>query len=102
MMAPLRVRSTVLSSCLARPKSVILGTKSAICKPFSPPEEKGLQIADFVPKITDFGLAKQLDKTVDRTRSGAIMGTPSYMAPEQAMGKASALGPAADTYAPGA
>jgi WD40 repeat protein/serine/threonine protein kinase len=55
-----------------------------------------------VPKITDFGLAKQLDSAVDRTRTGAVMGTPSYMAPEQAGGKSKEIGPACDTYALGA
>jgi WD40 repeat protein len=60
-----------------------------------------------VPKITDFGLAK-LAPTVDGepgsgpTQSGAIMGTPSYMAPEQAAGKTREIGPAADLYALGA
>lgn len=56
---------------------------------------------DGTPKITDFGLAKRLDGTV-HTGSGQIMGTPSYMAPEQAEGKARAAGPAADIYALGA
>jgi WD40 repeat protein len=56
---------------------------------------------DGTPKITDFGLAKQLDET-GRTRTGAILGTPSYMAPEQAGGKARELGPACDIYALGA
>jgi hypothetical protein len=53
-----------------------------------------------VPKITDFGLAKRLDGA-GQTASGAILGTPSYMAPEQAEGKR-AVGPAADVYALGA
>ncbi len=53
------------------------------------------------PKITDFGLAKKLDEA-GQTASGAIMGTPSYMAPEQAGGKSGQLGPAADIYALGA
>jgi Protein kinase domain len=53
------------------------------------------------PKITDFGLAKKLDDA-GQTVSGAIMGTPSYMAPEQAGGKTRELGPACDVYALGA
>jgi serine/threonine protein kinase len=56
---------------------------------------------DGTPKITDFGLAKKLDD-VGQTQSGAIMGTPSYMAPEQAGGKTRELGPACDIYALGA
>jgi predicted Ser/Thr protein kinase len=54
---------------------------------------------DGVPKITDFGLAKRLDASRN-TRSGAVMGTPSYMAPEQAGGWK--VGPAADVYSLGA
>jgi len=61
-----------------------------------------LLTADGQPKITDFGLAKQLDTDVGQTRSGAIMGTPSYMAPEQALGQGKDIGPAADIYALGA
>jgi hypothetical protein len=57
--------------------------------------------ADGAPKITDFGLAKMLD-AVGHTGSGAIMGTPPYMAPEQAAGKRKEVGPAVDTYALGA
>jgi serine/threonine-protein kinase len=57
-----------------------------------------LLTADGIPKITDFGLAKKLDEG-GPTVSGAVMGTPSYMAPEQAGGKGKAVGPAADTYA---
>ncbi|MFN4258367.1 MAG: protein kinase domain-containing protein [Gemmataceae bacterium] len=54
------------------------------------------------PKITDFGLAKQLDVEFGQTRSGAIMGTPSYMAPEQASGNVKDIGPATDVYSLGA
>ncbi len=54
------------------------------------------------PKITDFGLAKKLDSTAGETASGAVLGTPGYMAPEQAAGQARAVGPAADTYSLGA
>jgi WD40 repeat protein/tRNA A-37 threonylcarbamoyl transferase component Bud32/tetratricopeptide (TPR) repeat protein len=56
---------------------------------------------DGTPKITDFGLAKKLDEA-GQTHSGAIMGTPSYMAPEQAGGKTKEIGPSADVYALGA
>jgi hypothetical protein len=57
---------------------------------------------DGIPKITDFGLAKRLDVEAGRTRTGAVMGTPSYMAPEQASGRRRQIGPAADVYALGA
>jgi eukaryotic-like serine/threonine-protein kinase len=54
------------------------------------------------PKITDFGLAKRMDSTTGQTQSGAILGTPQYMAPEQAAGKSKRVGPATDIYALGA
>jgi WD40 repeat protein len=56
---------------------------------------------DGTPKITDFGLAKRLDE-VGQTASGAVVGTPPYMAPEQARGQSKEVGPAADVYALGA
>jgi serine/threonine-protein kinase len=54
------------------------------------------------PKITDFGLARRLEGDGGLTLSGAPMGTPSYMAPEQARCEKSAIGPATDVYALGA
>jgi len=56
--------------------------------------------ADSTPKISDFGLARKLDEA-GQTQTGAVMGTPSYMAPEQARGEVT-VGPAADVYALGA
>jgi hypothetical protein len=56
---------------------------------------------DDTPRITDFGLARKLDAAT-QTATGAVMGTPSYMAPEQAGGRAREIGPAADVYALGA
>jgi WD40 repeat protein/serine/threonine protein kinase len=72
-----------------RPEAVQLG---------STPED----VAGYEPKITDFGLAKRLDLGVGRTQPGAILGTPSYMAPEQAGGRNKEIGPATDVYALGA
>lgn len=54
-----------------------------------------------IPKITDFGLAKNLHRDGGQTGSGAVLGTPSYMAPEQADGQGQQIGPAADVYALG-
>jgi predicted Ser/Thr protein kinase len=53
------------------------------------------------PRITDFGLARRLDEGPQLTTTGSIMGTPSYMSPEQAQGLTE-LTPAVDTYALGA
>jgi serine/threonine-protein kinase len=61
-----------------------------------------LLAADGTPKVTDFGLARRLDGETGSTQSGALLGTPSYMAPEQAGANARAIGPAADVYALGA
>jgi serine/threonine-protein kinase len=55
-----------------------------------------------VAKIADFGLAKLLDIEQGQTQTGAVLGSPSYMAPEQAEGKVRAIGPATDVYALGA
>jgi serine/threonine protein kinase len=61
-----------------------------------------LDIEVWTPKICDFGLAKCLDRDSGQTRVGEVMGTPSYMAPEQAGGGVEDIGPAADVYALGA
>ncbi len=61
-----------------------------------------LLTADGTPKIADFGLARHFDQGPALTLSGTRMGTPSYMAPEQVIGKAGTVGPAADIYALGA
>ncbi len=61
-----------------------------------------LLAADGTPKITDFGLAKSLEGDSGLTATDSIMGSPSYMAPEQAEGKAKQVGPSADIYALGA
>ena len=57
---------------------------------------------DGQPKITDFGLAKDMDRLSSNTRAGSILGTPSYMAPEQAAGRVADIGPGTDVYALGA
>lgn len=56
---------------------------------------------DGQPKIGDFGMAKLLEKECKNTRTGDILGTPGYMAPEQALGDTGAIGPLADVYALG-
>jgi serine/threonine protein kinase len=67
-----------------------------------------LLTVDGTPKIADFGLAKRFDQATlgpdggGLTRTGAILGTPSYMAPEQAAGNKQVIGPAIDVYALGA
>ena len=61
-----------------------------------------LLTAEGQPKVTDFGLAKALGAESGLTRTDSILGSPSYMAPEQAEGRARAVGPAADLYSLGA
>ena len=60
-----------------------------------------LLAADGTPKVTDFGLAKSLGSDSRLTATDSIMGSPGYMAPEQAEGQAKHVGPLADVYAPG-
>ncbi len=58
--------------------------------------------ADDTPKVADFGLAKLLDAETGQTRTGDVLGTPAYMAPEQARGDAGRIGPRTDVYGLGA
>jgi WD40 repeat protein/serine/threonine protein kinase len=71
--------------------------------PGVPSSSSGSDSLAFVPKISDFGLAKFLDRvSSDVTQTGQILGTPCYMAPEQAQGQVHLVGPLADVYALGA
>jgi serine/threonine protein kinase len=68
----------------------------------SPASSNGARLANCIPKIADFGLAKSMQVDAGLTQTQAIMGSPSYMAPEQAEGRARDVGPPADIYALGA
>ena len=57
---------------------------------------------DFIPRLTDFGLAKLIEEAGEETQSEAKLGTPHYMAPEQAAGRRREVGPTTDVYALGA
>ncbi|HEV2948059.1 MAG TPA: protein kinase [Gemmataceae bacterium] len=73
----------------------------------NPKSEDCDEISDVSPKITDFGLAKLLDENSDsshaqwQTQVGVVLGTPPYMAPEQAAGRNQDIGPATDIHALG-
>jgi serine/threonine-protein kinase len=58
--------------------------------------------ADGAAKVSDFGLAKLLDAAAENTHTGTVLGTASYMAPEQAEGRSRHVEPAADVWALGA
>jgi len=110
-----------------KPGNILLSGRNLVATgdPGKPPSKSGQSttplkqapgLQQAVPKITDFGLAKKVERESDwsasdgeepvvapgQTRTGAVMGTPSYIAPEQAAGKNRDVGPAADIYALGA
>ena len=61
-------------------------------------DERRVDLAGLTPKLTDFGLAKVREYIDVQTRTGALLGTPTYMAPEQVDGRLGAVGPATDVY----
>lgn len=81
-----------------KPANILL----AVGQAFQPDTGVRLESLTYIPKITDFGLARQIDSDSGATQTGAVMGTPAYMAPEQASGRTNEAGPAADVYALGA
>jgi hypothetical protein len=81
-----------------KPANILLAAK----KDTSGSSDHGRQKTAYgIPMIADFGLAKQLDRDVRLTQSGSVLGTPSYMAPEQCRGVSHEIGPATDVYALG-
>ncbi len=75
-----------------KPQNILLDLSS--------PEVAG--VGELRPKIVDFGLAKRIDPSVTVTSTGVILGTPSYMSPEQSTGNNAMVGPSTDIYALGA
>jgi serine/threonine protein kinase/Flp pilus assembly protein TadD len=80
-----------------KPGNVLLSFSGADAPPLS---ERPLN--EVLPKVADFGLARRLDGADGQTETGDILGTPPYMAPEQAEGRLEDVGPPTDVYALGA
>jgi eukaryotic-like serine/threonine-protein kinase len=86
-----------------KPGNILLQKKEQETGSQADKETSGsISLSNFIPRITDFGLARLEMETNDKTRTGAIMGTAAYMAPEQAQGNLAELGPHTDVYALGA
>jgi WD40 repeat protein/serine/threonine protein kinase len=90
-----------------KPANVLLSTESKVPSTESQEQLRTQHptLSTFIPRITDFGLAKLLEPgehgTGAQTEGGAVLGTPSYMAPEQAEGRLQEVSPATDVYALG-
>lgn len=85
-----------------KPSNVLLEVRPQSADQITVGTSDAAATLDFVPKLTDFGLAKTLEPDGDETATGAVIGTASYMAPEQASGAADAVTPAVDIYGLGA
>jgi WD40 repeat protein/tRNA A-37 threonylcarbamoyl transferase component Bud32 len=85
-----------------KPANILLGSRE---QGTGTGEDRGSSLppvpCSLFPKITDFGLAQTIEGGQTMTQSGFLVGTPGYMAPEQAGGKRALVGPATDTYALG-
>jgi WD40 repeat protein len=81
-----------------KPANILLKAEANLVDPDSAP---ALPLSALTPMVADFGLAR-LEGDPRHTQSGAVLGTPDYMAPEQAGGRNQIVGPAADVYALGA
>jgi tetratricopeptide (TPR) repeat protein len=86
-----------------KPANILLSFSRETPASASPEALAGVsRLNEALPKIADFGLAKRLGGEPGMTQTGMIVGTPSYMAPEQALGHVHDIGPACDVYALGA
>jgi WD40 repeat protein/serine/threonine protein kinase len=86
-----------------KPANVLLQWPKNAPKPAGGAELPDVEtMLTWIPRLTDFGLAKNLENVSEATPSGALLGTPGYMAPEQAEGHSRKVGPPADIFALGA
>ncbi len=89
-----------------KPANILLSMQIAECRMQNERQADSafciLHSAFCIPKISDFGLAKRLDEDAGHTHTGTILGSPSYMAPEQAEGEIKRVGPLSDVYSLGA
>jgi serine/threonine-protein kinase len=85
-----------------KPANILVVSGGVASGESSPDTTQHSPLTAHQPKIADFGLAKVLDDGGETlTETGAVLGTPTYMAPEQARGRGAEVGPAADVYALG-
>jgi serine/threonine protein kinase len=80
-----------------KPSNILLQSASS-----SDGAARAIGLAAYIPRLTDFGLAKIAGAETQVTRTGTALGTPAYMAPEQAEGRLGEIGPHTDVYALGA